>query len=165
VGATEVEAALRARSQESAIELDGDEPRLHVHLSAVLRRILPALRILSKWLKLHLEYVGRIQRPGVLAQPIGQFWESYTRLAIALATLFPIDHLPSLVQPLEEDIDMRGFIPLARGMTSASGDDEDHESHPNEEQLMRIADLQVDAKLLAQTSVSIRLPPQHPTDN
>lgn len=151
-GASQVEEALRVRASESAI--DDDEPKLHLHISAVLRRLLPALRIFSKWLKLHLEYITRIQRSGVLGEVIARFWENFTRLAIALATLFPIDHLPILSQPLEEDVDMKGYIPLAWGMFKGNGDGQQHDSHPNEEQLMRIADLQVDAKLLAQLSVS-----------
>ena len=153
VSATEVEEALRTRASGSAVSLDDNEPQLHVHISAVLRRLLPSLRILSKWLKLQLDYITRCQRSGQLGPQITQFWDNYTRLVIALATLFPIDHLPSLTQPLEEDIDMKGFIPLAWGMNRNQGEGE-HDFHPNEEQLMRISDLQVDAKLLAQTSVS-----------
>lgn len=154
VGASQVEEALQTRASESAIDIDDVEEKLHLHISAILRRLLPALRIFSKWLKLNLDYITRIQRSGVLAEVISRFWETYTRLVIALATLFPIDHLPNLSQPLEEDVDMRGYIPLAWGMVKGIGEEEQHDSHPNEEQLMRIADLQVDAKLLAQVSVS-----------
>lgn len=155
VSAGEVEEALRSRAEGSAVALDDAEPQLHVHISAVLRRLLPSLRILSKWLKLHLEYISRVQRSNSLNAQIAHFWESYLRLAIALATLFPIDQLPSLAQPLEEDIDMKGYIPVAWGMVKGSGEGEQHDFHPNEEQLMRIADLQVDAKLLAQTAVGL----------
>ena len=154
VSAAEIEEALRARANGSAVDITDSEPQLHLHISAVLRRILPALRIFSKWLKLHLEHLTRIQRAAP-APYIADFWSSYTRLVVALATLFPIDQLPHLVEPLEEDVDMRGFTPLAWGMIKGSRE-EQHDFHPNEEQLMRIADLQVDAKLLAQTAVSCR---------
>lgn len=153
VSLSEVEEALKARNDDSAID-DDDEPHpaLHLHISAILRRMLPSLRIFSKWLKLHTEYMARVQRSGQLGTLIKHFWDNYRRLVIALATLFPSDHLPHLSEPLEEDIDMRGFIPLAWGMIKGKRETQ-HDFHPNEEQLMRIADLQVDAKLLAQTQV------------
>lgn len=153
VSLSEVEEALKARNDDSAID-DDDEPQpaLHLHISAILRRMLPSLRIFSKWLKLHTRYMARVQRSGQLGTLIKHFWDNYRRLVIALATLFPIDHLPHLSEPLEEDIDMRGFIPLAWGMIKGKRETQ-HDFHPNEEQLMRIADLQVDAKLLAQTQV------------
>ena len=169
VAASEVDEAVQSRANESAIaETQApDENDLHQLISAPLRRMLPSLRILSKWLKLHLDYVNRYQSPTSPPQVLRSlewFWGSYKRMMLNLATFFPIDHLPSLVDPLEEDIDMKGFIPLARGMAVAGrakngarveGEDDEHQPvHPNEEQLMRIADLQVDAKLIAQTSVS-----------
>jgi len=153
VSLAEVNEALAARNGESAIDDDeGYEPELHLHISAILRRMLPSLRIFSKWLKLHTEYMARVQRSGQLAIPIQHFWDNYRKLVVTLATLFPIDCLPHLSEPLEEDVDMRGFIPLAWGMIKGKRETQ-HDFHPNEEQLMRIADLQVDAKLLAQTQV------------
>jgi hypothetical protein len=154
IALAEVNEALAGRNGESAIEDDDDdmEPELHLHISAILRRMLPSLRIFSKWLKSHTEYMSRVQRSGQLDGPIQIFWDNYRLLAIAFATLFPIDHLPHLSEPLEEDIDMKGFIPLAWGMNKGKREAQ-HDFHPNEEQLMRIADLQVDAKLLAQSQV------------
>ena len=163
VAASEVDEALQARAKGSALA-DAGEDELHQYISAPLRRMLPSLRILSKWLKLHLDYVNRYQSspstPPPVLRAIGGFWESYKYMMLNMATFFPIDHLPSLVEPLEEDADMRGFIPLSRGMATSSkgqslaGEEAAEPVHPNEEQLMRIADLQVDAKLIAQTSVS-----------
>ena len=153
VSLAEVDEALAIRNGESAIDDDDElEPALHVHISAILRRMLPALRIFSKWLKLHTDYLSRVQRSGQLSGPIQHFWDCYRKLVLTLATLFPIDYLPHLSEPIEEYIDMRGFIPLAWGMIKGKRETQ-HDFHPNEEQLMRIADLQVDAKLLAQTQV------------
>jgi len=153
---------------------DMPDVELHLHISAVLRRLLPSLRIISKWTKLHLEYVCRFPFDSdILGSTLPAFWQRYARLIGALARLFPIDQLPSLSDPLEEDIDLRGFIPLSRGLAnsaeqrngSTNGQSENkvvqlHDVHPNEEQLMRIADLQVDAKLLMQTEVSLVASPE-----
>lgn len=127
--------------------MDDSEDALHVLISAVLRRILPSLRIISKWLKLHLDYVQRVR-------PDAPFWTSYADTITAFGNLFPIVQLPSLTNALEEDIDMRGFTPLSRGMVNTTPQAESHVVHPNEEQLMRIADLQVDAGLIVQQPAS-----------
>ena len=100
------------------------------HPENVLRRLLPTLRILSKWLKLHINHV---QDP--------QFWAGHQKFINSLSSYTP----GSLLNPLEEDLDMRGFIPLARAMTPGTTR---LDLHPNEESLMRIADLLVDAKLI-----------------
>lgn len=64
--------------------------------------------------------------------------------------------LPSLELGLEEDEDMRGFLPVSRGLLGrrSGGGGVVESVHPNEEQLMRIADLQVDATLILQAQVS-----------
>lgn len=135
---------------------------LHQHISAVLRRLLPALRIASKWIKLHLEYISRYLSTSneSLVTQIQSFWTRYKRLTSIFARLFPIAQLPTLTDKLEEDIDMRGFVPLSRGMSAPDSYDKEanghrEAAHPNEEQLMRVADLQVDAQLLIQSEVSV----------
>jgi hypothetical protein len=135
-----------------------DELGLQTHITAVLRRILPPMRIMSKWLKLHLDYLPRFS--GSTADTVQHFWACYDRLVQALRIVFPIHKLPSISQPLEEDIDMRGFLPLYRGLSAwrieaeKYGVAEHQEVHPNEEQLMRISDLLVDARLISQAKVS-----------
>lgn len=63
--------------------------------------------------------------------------------------------LPGLESGLEEDQDMRGFMPISRGLIKSNKAGEgEGDVHPNEEQLMRIADLQVDATLILQAQVS-----------
>ncbi|RSH84706.1 uncharacterized protein EHS24_006230 [Apiotrichum porosum] len=174
VSASEVEDSLAAQAalqDDSALATD-DEPRadeerdgtlaLAQRITAVVRRILPSLRILSRWLKSHLEYIARASSSSnpELRATIATFWTEYKRLMLGLARLFPLIQLPGLDEPLEEDLDMRGFLPLRRGhAVSGSGNPEEfngespgrQEVHPNEEQLMRISDLLVDVKLLMQT--------------
>lgn len=162
VTAVEVEEALAARTgeDESAIAEEEDDGEadtvlaLAQRITAVVRRILPSLRIMSRWLKSHLEYVARASdgANAELRALIANFWTQYKRLMLSLARLFPLVQLPSLDGPLEEDIDMRGFLPLRRGLSEETATDPQRQDvHPNEEQLMRIADLLVDVKLLMQT--------------
>jgi hypothetical protein len=158
-------------------------------ITATFRRTLPALRIASKWLKANFKYVlhesetangkssgshtrkRREHKFNGSTAAVAQFWESYSRFASALLRAFPIGRLPSLAAPLEEDIDMRGFLPLRKMMGDLKAANV-HEKvgdtngfnrtvvpiatqvHPNEEQLMRIADLLDDAQTLAAMEAS-----------
>jgi hypothetical protein len=176
VAADEAEEVLRMNTDlnDSALATD-DEPDeegdqdgttvLAQRITAVVRRILPSLRITSRWLKLHLEYLARAAntRNTELSEAITTFWTEYKRLMLAFARVFPLVQLPSLIEPLEEDLDMRGFLPLSRGLTATDqiysedvnvASSTRQEVHPNEEQLMRISDLLVDVRLLMQTEVS-----------
>jgi hypothetical protein len=167
VCADEAEEVLRntALADDSALATDEDDGEdvtdgaaLAQRITAVVRRILPSLRITSRWLKSHLDYLARAstQSPE-LGHVISDFWQEYKRLMLAFARVFPLAQLPSLIDPLEEDLDMRGFLPLRRRAGADQAVDDNalaaslHEVHPNEEQLMRISDLLVDVKLLIQT--------------
>ena len=136
-------------------------------ITAVFRRSLPALRIGSKWLTVHFSYVSEatsrlgsetgVDVPSILSE----FWASYSTFATLLGKTFPIDKLPKLTQPLEEDVEIRGFAPLKQAMVNPSGSTvnglEPGQSlvHPNEEQLMRIADLLQDAIKISEFVVSL----------
>ena len=191
------------------------------NLTAVVRRTLPALRIATKWMKTHLDYIQRSSertvassreaddsaagQPGLNAsleaipneeqeqetqiraradrdavQAIDSFWRSYVSLINVLRYAFPFEQLPNIgkVGPvgapalcLEEDSDMRGFAPTKKatqsslpgigivniGMGEACGNIgavRPSQVHPNEEQLMRIADLLIDAKVVAESDAS-----------
>ncbi|WVQ85224.1 hypothetical protein IAT38_007389 [Cryptococcus sp. DSM 104549] len=151
VVADEIEEA--RQSVEGAVADEEEDEGLPQLISAVVKRILPSLRVISKWLKLNLEYLSRQSTPR-----LPEFWAGYTRLVVAVDALFPIARLPSLGEPLEEDKEMRGFAPLYRGVTAepragegdglGDGLDGGRSVHPNEEHLMRLADLQVDARLI-----------------
>lgn len=154
---TEVTESLAAHkdADESAVAEDDEVTdttlALAQRITAVLRRILPSLRIMSRWLKGHIEYIGRLAGKA----DVRAFWARYKTLMLSLVRLFPLIQLPSLESPLEEDIDMRGFLPLRRSISEESGEVmEQQDVHPNEEQLMRIADLLVDVRLIMQIEVS-----------
>jgi len=168
VALTEVEDSLTAKNAstpDSALvddEEEEDDPQMHLHISAVLRRLLPSLRILSKWLKSNTDYLARFVSSDTqtVSGSLAAFWTVYTAFVNTLGRLFPIQLLPSLIGPLEEERDMKGFTPLKRGYKeNNSGETNERgmgldQVHPNEEQLMRISDILVDAKLLLQAEVS-----------
>lgn len=150
-------------------------------ISATFRRTLPALRIASKWLRANFKYVVQDQEfvsfqqteqgkgwertPNKISGHSTKtllFWKTYAQFSLALSLAFPVDKLPSLSAPLEEDIEMRGFSPLRNLMGESkisSGKLPDgvgqsrEQVHPNVEQLMRIADLLDDAEILAAMEV------------
>lgn len=202
VAANEVESVMRNPGWNASFEevimddQDGTDPHtgdargrekvLHTYLSAVTRRILPSLRIASKWLKLHMDYLARLTAVPSNGQSqlnitIGAFWSEYYRFIEAVAQVFPLGMLPGMKEGgLEEDEDMRGFLPIARGFASVIGTGkggqgggrgndggdrakvggaEQAMTHPNEEQLMRIGDLQVDATLVLQAQVRQMISP------
>ncbi len=167
---------------DSTIE-DGSD--LAQRISATFRRTLPALRIASKWLRANFKYLVQDQEyaafqeteklKGLAAKKSFStkisgfsiktinFWKAYAAFILALSRAFPTQKLPPLEAPLEEDIDMRGFLPLRNlmcegqksgEMSSAEGGRPAREQvHPNVEQLMRIADLLEDAKALVNVEV------------
>ncbi|WVW81655.1 hypothetical protein I302_103650 [Kwoniella bestiolae CBS 10118] len=168
IACEEIEEVKSTLINESALATDNHEDEgegddLTVYISAILRRILPSLRIVSKWIKLDLEYLFRQKESHPTSTIIKDFWITYKKLIDELLGVFPISQLPSLPEPLEEDLDMKGFLPLQRGITTEGGSNESNdlegqgEVHPNEEQLMRLADIQVDAKLIMQSAVGSAL--------
>lgn len=150
-------------------------------VSAVLRRTLPALRIASMWLLSNGAYLSRYDTTTAQYKPddstipqevciaMRNFWTTYTTFINALQFAFPASILPSTSGDtlLEEDVDMLGFAPLRRRMTETSAGKTGQglsgalatsaaagsALHPNEEQVLRLADLLADANLLALSEV------------
>ena len=135
------------------------------NITAVFRRTLPALRIGSKWLSAHYDYVS--EAPSRLATDpdvdipaiVKSFWETYDTFGTQLRKVFPMEKLPKLTAPLEEDVEVSGFAPLkkatpARSVSTPTGlEPGQSQVHPNEEQLMRIADLLADRQKVADLRV------------
>ncbi|KAJ8517138.1 hypothetical protein ONZ45_g5625 [Pleurotus djamor] len=128
------------------------ENDLAERISAVFRRTLPALRIAGKWLKANSKYLLQATRTSDDDDdPLQAFWRAYAQFFSALVRSFPLESLPSLQVLLEEDIDMKGFLPLRKAMGTLvtkpdTTDSAKQLQHPNVEQLMRIHDLLTDAK-------------------
>ncbi|KAG6820008.1 hypothetical protein H0H93_006554 [Arthromyces matolae] len=161
----------------------GDD--LAQRITATFRRSLPALRIASKWLRANFKYVNqdhefdafqeirrteginmtrnpkfKVARTSVRTQ---RFWQAYARFSTDLSRKFELGKLPHLTAPLDEDIEMRGFLPLKNLMgdgadlnegSSSNAARPAQEAHPNEWQLMRIADLIRDAREIAKLEYS-----------
>ncbi|GAK68270.1 uncharacterized protein PAN0_059d6511 [Moesziomyces antarcticus] len=217
VDTTETRKALEAsKAAAAALGDDGAEASPIRNLTAVVRRTLPAMRIVTKWTKTHLEYMQRIEkrareavqqfgdadqevvRSGMEVRPdseqpnahhtayvdtleaMDRCWSQYVDMINSLRYAFPFDALPNIGKVgavgaaalcLEEDSDMRGFAPTRKatqstipggttisvGMGEACANMEavrPSQVHPNEEQLMRIADLMIDAKVIAESDAS-----------
>ncbi|KAJ1024762.1 hypothetical protein NDA16_002802 [Ustilago loliicola] len=218
VGTSETRNTIEANKElEMALQqVDGQSNPIR-NLTAVVRRTLPALRIVTKWTKTHLEYMQRIEKrardameqsgetdpvvvrsdmevrpdserphPHLVAyadtlESMDRCWSQYVDLINSLRYAFPFDSLPNIGKVgavgapalcLEEDSDMRGFAPTRKatqstipggttisvGMGEACANIEavrPSQVHPNEEQLMRIADLMIDAKVVAESDASL----------
>ena len=150
-------------------------------ITATFRRTLPAFRVASKWLRANAKYLSQDpefnaylqkKKGGATSSQISgyphkisghsyhtkKFWEMYAEFSRTLARTFPLAKLPKLTAPLEEDIELGGFLPLKKLMIDVRTDDQGRvnpreEVHPNEEQLMRIADLHEDARAIAELEV------------
>jgi hypothetical protein len=164
------------------LAIDAPKDDLAQRITATFRRTLPALRIASKWLKANIKYLTR--DPELIAYQASEsiegtnhsgsrnytkrFWKRFAEFLTALSRAFPEEKLPSLTEPLEEDIEMRGFAPLKDLMGEVKSVESDtppappgqaQDVHPNAWQLMRISDLLQDARELADNKVHIRLLP------
>ncbi|KAF8895874.1 hypothetical protein CPB84DRAFT_1815932 [Gymnopilus junonius] len=161
--------------------------------AATFRRTLPALRIASKWLRANYKYVMQDQEfiafqvkesmkgvevtkevqskiSGYSSKTL-RFWKTFAQFVLALSHAFPVNKLPIFSPPLEEDVEMKGFLPLRKLMgeekkgkdnISGTGVTAWEQPHPNVEQLMRIYDLLEDAKILVQMEVKDVRAPSHP---
>lgn len=154
------------------MQSDASEGDLAQRITAVFRRTLPALRIAGKWLKANYKYViqntenERAEEGGTTE--IQAFWNAYARFFSALSRAFPMEHLPAINALLEEDLDMKGFLPLRKTMgelpsslradpnkSSPTGNQTEEQVHPNVEQLMRINDLLKDANAVVAMEVTV----------
>ncbi|KAF7315878.1 hypothetical protein MIND_00104300 [Mycena indigotica] len=162
----------RVIPREDAQSKQPKKTELAERITAVFRRTLPALRVGSKWIMANWDLVTV---EGERNQELVAFWAIYAKFMRLLAKTFPEEELPPLTrsvgpddQPqvaaeleLEEDLDMRGWLPL-RGLMGGpivEGGEETplerenaiwlNEGVPNVEQLMRIRDLLTDGRKMA----------------
>jgi protein SMG7 len=164
--------------------LDAVDNDLAQRITAVFRRTLPALRIASKWLRANVGYVmgdlefkayqDKEKLRSVTVEKKStkkfsahsvhtiRFWQGYAQFVTMLSQAFPPSKLPALTTPLEEDVDLRGFLPMKKLIMGTATSTPDvatgglkESPHPNEEQLMRISDLLSDASALLSAEVCI----------
>jgi len=124
-------------------------------ISAVNRRLLPAMRISSKWLIHNWDFLHEKINSEYSPWNAGAFLESWTAALTSLSKTVPVAELPQLAHLLREDIETSGSVPLNGGTRgrAVQGDllnlyglvVKATQILPNEETLMRIRDLLEDA--------------------
>lgn len=135
-------------------------------ITAVMRRILPALTQYSTWLVTKAEIIvdstnGGQDENGPLAIHGREMWAIYASTLTMLVAAFPVDKLPQPVEYLlEEDAQTVGFKPLRDSETCINYQDENgrlkpfttdrgvERSHPNIEMMARVRQLLRDGMLL-----------------
>lgn len=140
-----------------------DKEDLAQRITAPFRRILPAIRISSKWLRSNYGFVETALSSAAstdsLMHSLKTFWEAYATFFTTLNATFPREKLPELTGPLEEDVCMSGFTPIKKVILHPVSSTENGLSpgqnlvHPNEEYLMRLSDLLKDFHLLKDAEV------------
>ena len=136
-------------------------------VTAVTRRILPALRHYSSWLICSIEVlIGHISH-STLDNPIKVFFKMYAGTLTLLASTYNPESLPSIEYLLEEDEDSFAFKPFGQETRGRYFDESSNtlkqkchtygveRHHPNVEMLGRIRDLLTDGVVLATRDVSI----------
>jgi hypothetical protein len=144
---------------------DGDDvtrgadhtPQLSDKITAVARRILPALRLYSAWFSETYRVLCANVADTLTEVEVTELWKAYAGTLTLLASGFPAGELPEDQYMLEEDCDTIGFQPLAKasrlwyyGDSQKPKGTELERSHPNIEMLMRIRDLLTDGLHLVQ---------------
>jgi len=131
-------------------------------LTAITRRVLPALRQYSSWLMSNATILAAGVGDAVLTVQVTELWKIYAHALTLLVTTFPVSALPPPVEYLlEEDEDTLGFKPFMNEITQRRYYSEDtgsqkpkwhdqgvHRHHPNLEMLGRIRDLLTDGMVL-----------------
>jgi Est1 DNA/RNA binding domain len=134
-------------------------------LTVVARRVLPALRHYSGWLRSSCSSLHR-QTEETVAAHVGEFWKRYAEALTVLTTTFDVVELPSVNYLLEEDLDTVAFTPLSTGISADRYREDDHikpkigdvgvqRLDPNREMLARVRSLVLDAIQIVIEDVSI----------
>jgi len=141
----------------------GNDPE---SITAVTRRILPALRQYSTWLVYRAEIISTQKGHTPLNIHIKEMWSMYCSTMSLLVIAFPPQNLEDIDYLLEEDMATVGLKPfreseLCRLYTNGEGklkprstDPNVERSHPNLEMRARLKDLLGDAMVLAHNTNS-----------
>lgn len=137
-------------------------------LTTVVRRVLPALRHYSSWLRSSCSSLYRQTDETVVAH-VREFWKRYSEALTVLTTTFDVKNLPSVDYLLEEDLDTVAFTPLSNGASANRyregdqikpkiGDIGVQRLHPNQEMLARVRGLVLDGIQIIVSDVSFCYP-------
>lgn len=133
-------------------------------ITAVIRRILPALRQYSTWLVSRAEVISAQEGHTALNVHIKEMWSIYCSTMSLLVLAFPPENLEDVEYLLEEDMATVGLKPFRDSelcnlyindngqLKPRSTDPNVERSHPNLEMRARVRDLLRDAMVLASTT-------------
>jgi Est1 DNA/RNA binding domain len=150
------------RDDDDAPDVTGRETENNTEsITAVTRRILPALRQYSTWLVSRAEIISALDGNTALTVHIKEMWSIYCSTLSLLVVAFPPENLMEIDYLLEEDAATVGLKPfrdseLCKLYTTNDGqlkprttDPNVERSHPNLEMRSRVRDLLRDAMVLA----------------
>ena len=152
-----------------ALSATSQDTSLPPKISAVVRRVLPALRQYSSWLITNATILAADSGDEALKIQVTEFWKAYANVLTLLASMFSLDELQSadLGYLLEEDEHTLGFSPFVHEDLSRRYFKEDlvsqkprhhdqkvERNHPNKEMLGRIRDFLMDGMVLHMQEVS-----------
>lgn len=147
------------RSVSEDVQSNGNAPSSgSAKITAITRRVLPALRQYSSWLLSNAEILAAQVGDNVLNVQVRELWKIYATTLTLLKSTFPVPELPLVEYLLDEDENTVGFKPLDNEYTKRRYHDEINlvvlkpryhdqgiqRHHPNVEMLGRIRDLLTD---------------------
>jgi hypothetical protein len=153
---------------------DATAQGLEQNITATLRRMVETLRLTVVWTQANSQMIQNIiqdlpsgftlSAEKRLMGDLRKFWQSFASFVTVMETTFPRADLPTTASALPEDVRLKGFLPfvslpdldalqseLASGL--AASEETTSQLHPNEEHLVRIADLLTRAHALVDLSV------------
>ena len=89
-----------------------DREDLSLALTALVRRLLPAVRVYTSWLATSACLLVPELGHAALTSELKLLWTAYAKALTALVSAFPVQGLPSVGYLLEEDEDTVGFKPF-----------------------------------------------------
>lgn len=153
----ELERSVSEDIQSNDIASSSGSPKI----TAVTRRVLPALRQYSSWLLSNAEILAAQVGDNVLNVQIRELWKLYATTLTLLISTFPESELPRVEYLFDEDEDTVGFKPLNNESTKRRYYDRANlvvpkpkyydrgvqRHHPNAEMLGRVRDLLTDGMI------------------
>ena len=135
-------------------------------LTAVVRRVLPALRHYSSWLRSSSSSLHK-QTDETVVVHVREFWKRYAEALTVLTTTIDVENLPSVEYLLEEDLETVAFIPLSTGASADRyrqnnltkpkiGDTGVQRLNPDQEMLARVRGLILDGIQIVVDDVSAK---------
>lgn len=140
--------------EEAAFHADATTGDSSETLTPVVRRVLPALRHYSSWLRSSSPTLDKQTDETVIVH-VRELWKRYAEALTVLTTTFDIAGLPSVDYLLEEDLDTLNFTPLTSGIAGDRYREDGHVKpkigdagvqrlHPSQEMLARVRGLVLD---------------------